>query len=257
MVKMKCRWIIKIVFTLVLLFVAIIMISPVVMMIVLSLQDGAYVYIDFFIWEPELLYALFNSIIIASMASIGTVIISIPAALVLAKVVFHGRDIIFYLYVVVMMLPFQVMMLPQYILSNNLNIYDTLCAVILPSLFAPFGTFLLTQSIRVVNNEIFDAARLETSSILIMITQILIPIIRPAIVCVWVLSFCESWNAVSEPLVFLETVENFPIAIQLHFLSKSDALGFAGATIFTLLPLLIFTTLDDEIIEGLGRCKLK
>lgn len=236
---------------------AVILVSPVVIVVALSLKNGIGTYMDFFIWEPELFYSIANSMIIASVASFGAMIFSIPAGFVLAKTQFRGRDIVFFIYIIMMIVPFQTVMLPQYVLSRSLKIYDTLAAVILPAMFSPFGVFFLTQSIKSIGNEIFEAARLETSSTPNIILYILIPMIRPAILCVWVLSFCESWNAVSEPLVFLETIEKMPMAVQLNSLSAEGVFGFAATTVFMVLPALIFRTFDDDIMEGMGELKLK
>lgn len=240
-----------------LILVAILMISPIAAVIFFSVRDGIKPYIDFFVWKPELLYSLSNSIIIATASSLGTVLISVPAGFIFSKQPFPGSKVIFYLYVVMMVIPFQAIMLPQYQLLKNLHLYDTLSAVIIPAIFTPFGVFLLTQSIESIDNEVFEAAYLETSSMCTMIWKILLPGIRLPVLCLWVISFCENWNLVSEPLAFIDTVENFPISIRFHAITENDAFAFAAAVVFMLLPLLIFRAFDDEIVEGLGEYRLK
>ena len=143
---------------------AMIAMFPILILIYLSLRDGIGSYCDFLVWKPDLLYSLSNSIFFAFASSIGTVVVSLPIGFVLGKVNFPGRNLVFCIYVVMTIIPFQTIMLPQYKLIHDLRIYDTLLAVILPKVFAPFGVFLLTQSIKQVNNEILEAARLETSS---------------------------------------------------------------------------------------------
>ena len=156
-----------------------------------------------------------------------------------------------------MIIPFQMIMFPQYDISQKLHIYDTLSAVILPRIFAPFGVFLLTQSIKQINNEILEAAELETSSMLRIFINIIIPMIRPALLSVWVISFCENWNAVSEPLVFLESSEKMPIAVNLDSVSLTWTFGFAATVVYMILPLLIYSVFDTDIQEGLGELKVE
>ncbi len=232
-------------------------ISPVIVVTVKSLEDGVQPYIDFYIWKPAYLRAMTNSFIIALGASAGTIFVSILAAYVFAKVEFRGRSILFYLYIIVMMMPFQVTLLPQYIVSCEFNIYDTHWALILPGIFAPFAVFLLTQMMKSVPNELIEAARLDTGSTWKILAHILIPAIKPGIICTWVLVYTEQWNAVAEPLVLLETRELYPLAVMLNSMTAESLLGFAATVLFFLAPLLLFLYFENEIMEGLGEYRLK
>lgn len=236
---------------------ALAVVSPVIAVTVLSLSEGIQPYVDFYLWKPVYLGALSNSIIISLGASVGTVIVSTMAAYVFAKVKFKGRDLLFYLYIIVMMMPFQVTLLPQYIVSREFGLYDTHFAMILPGIFAPFAAFLLTQVMKSVPDEIIEAARLDTSSTWQILWYILIPTIKPGIVCAWVLCFTEQWNAVAEPLVLMETREKYPLAVMLNEIGSGDVLGFAATVMFLLAPLLLFAYFESEILEGLGDYRLK
>ena len=176
---------------------------------------------------------------------------------VFSKVEFWGRDFLFYLYIIVMMMPFQVTLLPQYIVSKNLEIYDTHLSLILPGIFAPFAVFLLTQVMKSVDNEIIEAARLDTGSTWKILLYIIIPAIRPGIICAWVMVFTEQWNVVAEPLVLLETETQYPLAVMLNNIEAGDVLGFTATVLFLLAPLLLFIYFESEIIEGLGEYRLK
>lgn len=236
---------------------ALFVISPVIIVTVMSFGEGIQPYIDFYVWKPTYLHALSNSIIIALSASLGTVVISTMAAYVFAKVKFRGRDLLFYLYIIVMMMPFQVTLLPQYIVSKQFSIYDTRFALILPGIFAPFAAFLLTQVMKSVPDELIEAARLDTGSTWRILLHIIVPTIRPGIICAWVLVFTEQWNAVAEPLILMETKELYPLAVMLNEISAGDVLGFAATVAFILAPLLMFAYFESEIMEGLGDYRLK
>ena len=129
--------------------------------------------------------------------------------------------------------------------------------MILPGIFAPFAAFLLTQVMKTVPDDIIEAARLDTSSTLRIIWSIIIPSVKHGIICAWALTFTEQWNMVAEPLVLMETEENYPLTVLLSGIKAGDVLGFAAAVVFSLLPLLIFTFFEEEIMDGLGEYKLK
>ena len=116
--------------TLFLLLSALVVVSPVLLTLVFSLEDGVSAYVDFYVWQPRYLQALANSLCISLTASFGSILVSVMAAYVFAKVKFRGRDLLFYLYIIVMMMPFQVTLLPQYIVSRDLSLYDTPWALI-------------------------------------------------------------------------------------------------------------------------------
>ena len=236
---------------------ALFIVSPVIIVAVRSFGDGIQPYIDFYVWKPTYLQRLANSLVISITASLGTVVVSVLAAYVFAKVKFKGRDILFYLYIIVMMMPFQVTLLPQYIVSRRFNLYDTPWAMILPGIFAPFAAFLLTQVMKSVPDELIEAARLDTGSTFKIITRIIVPTIRPGIICAWVLSFTELWNAVAEPIILMETREKYPLSILLNEIRPDDLLAFAATVMFFLAPLLLFSFFRSvsRIRGGLRRIR--
>ena len=215
-------------------------------------------YFDFFIWKPLYLRAFLNSALIAGTASLGSAAIALFASYVFAKVKFKGSGILFYLYIIVMMMPFQVTLLPQYIVSKSLFLYDTSAALILPGIFMPFAVFLLTQIIKTIPDYLIEAARLETKSTFIIIVKIILPQVRTGIVCLIVLNFTEYWNMVAEPLVLMETVSKYPLSVRIpEMLSKSDAGATVASVIFFVPPLLLYLFFKDEIADGLAGYKLK
>ncbi|MBR4742862.1 MAG: carbohydrate ABC transporter permease [Oscillospiraceae bacterium] len=243
--------------SIVLIAFALFIVSPVLIVAVRAFSEGTKPFVDFYVWKPTYLRGLSNSLVISLSASLGTVVVSVLAAYVFAKVKFKGRSVIFYLYIIVMMMPFQVTLLPQYIVSRRFALYDMPWAMILPGFFAPFAAFLLTQVMKSVPDELIEAARLDTGSTLKIIWHIIVPTIRPGIICAWVLSFTEQWNAIAEPIILMETREKYPLAILLNEIRPGDVLGFAATLMFFLAPLLLFSFFEDEVMEGLGDYGLK
>ncbi len=262
MVKRK---IINIFFRAIIMVCAAVMLLPIVVTILSSFgisfngktEIGTSGYLDFYVWKPLYLNAFRHSVMISGAVVLWTLIISIPAAYIFAKVPFRGRNLLFYIYIIVMMMPFQVTLLPQYIVSRYLELYDTHYAMILPGIFSPFSVFLLTQVIKSIPNEYLEAVRLDTTNIVHVLTRIIVPIIRPGVICAAVLVFTEEWNRVAEPTILMETKENYPLAVILSFSTSAGMAAFAATVIFMLLPMFLFGFFEDEIAEGLGEYRLK
>ncbi|MCL2159802.1 MAG: carbohydrate ABC transporter permease [Oscillospiraceae bacterium] len=215
-------------------------------------------YFDFILWKPLYLKSFFNSAVIALTVSLGSALIALFASYVFAKVKFKGREFLFYLYIIVMMMPFQVTLLPQYIVSKNLLIYDTPAALILPGIFTPFAVFLLTQIVRTIPDYLIEAARMETKSTFVIITKIILPQVKTGLVCLIVLNFTECWNMIAEPLVLMETVSKFPLSVRIpEMLSKGDIGAAAASFVFIIPPILLYMFFKDEIVDGLASYKLK
>lgn len=259
------RRIIKAIFSAVIIILAIGMLLPIVITVLCSfginikdeIEPCISGYIDFYIWKPLYIKAFIRSVIIAGAVMLGTIIVSIPAAYVFAKVSFKGKNLLFYIYIIVMMMPFQVTLLPQYIVSRQAGLYDTLFAIILPGIFTPFSVFLLTQVIKSIPGDYLDAARLDTSNIFVILARIIIPIIRPGIICAAVLVFTEYWNMVAEPSILLDSKEKYPLALILSFSSSTGLVAFTATVMFMMLPMFLFSFFENEIAEGLGEYKLK
>lgn len=239
-----------------LILIAAVFVMPAVIVAMLSLKDGIKPYIDFFIWEPAYLKALAVSMRIAFLSSLGTVAVSILAAYVFSQMKFKGRGALFYLYIIVMMTPFQVTLLPQYMVSKFFGIYDTEAALILPGIFTPFAAFLLTQIMKSVPKDSIEAARLDTDSTLRIILKVILPQIKSGIICAWILVFTEQWNAVAEPLILLETEGKYPLSVLLSN-APNNEFGFAATVAFMILPLGMFIIFEDAIMKGLEGYRLK
>lgn len=215
----------------VLIIFAILFVIPTATIAAYSIVDGFKSYADFFIWEPELIISLVNSIIIATLSAIGSTIVALGAAYVFSFYEFKSKGLLFYIYIIVMMMPFQVTLLSQYIVSKHLLIYDSLAALIFPSIFSPFASFLLTQIMKTTDRDMIAAAKLDTSSELYILVRIIVPSIRPGIICAFILVFCEQWNAVAEPLILMETRSRYPLSVLINSGLELN-LRFAATSIY-------------------------
>lgn len=240
---------------LVLSILAAVMALPIVLTVTRSFKTGMVGYTDFFLWKPYYLRLFCNSLFTAAVGALGNVAVSVLAAYVFAKVKFRGSGVLFFVYIVVMMMPFQVTLLPQYIVSRDWGIYDTPAALILPGIFSAFGTFILTQILKTMPDDIIEAAKLETRSTLRLLWHVVLPNLRGGIVCLFVLQFTELWNMVAEPLVLMETVLKMPLAAMLTDIDEPAAL--AATVVFLVLPLMLYLLFSDTLREEMGNIVVK
>lgn len=250
MVKLR-----KMLAVLILSVLAAVMVLPIVLTVTRSFEPGIVGYIDFYLWKPFYLRLFCNSLLIAAVGALGNVVVSVLAAYVFAKVKFRGSGVLFFVYIVVMMMPFQVTLLPQYIVSRDWGIYDTPAALILPGIFSAFGTFILTQILKTQPDEMIEAAKLETGSTLLLLWHVIIPNLRGGIVCLFVLQFTELWNMVAEPLVLMETELKLPLAAMLT--DRDEPVALAATVVFLVLPLMLYLLFSDVLREEMGSMVMK
>lgn len=250
MVKLR-----KMLAVLILSVLAAVMVLPIVLTVTRSFEPGIVGYIDFYLWKPFYLRLFCNSLLIAAVGALGNVVVSVLAAYVFAKVKFRGSGVLFFVYIVVMMMPFQVTLLPQYIVSRDWGIYDTPAALILPGIFSAFGTFILTQILKTQPDEMIEAAKLETGSTLLLLWHVIIPNLRGGIVCLFVLQFTELWNMVAEPLVLMETELKLPLAAMLT--DRDEPVALSATVVFLVLPLMLYLLFSDVLREEMGSMVMK
>lgn len=169
----------------------------------------------------------------------------------IAKGKFRGREILFLVYVIVMMMPFQVTQLPHYMTAKSLGTYDTPWALLLPGIFAPLSVFLLTQLTRAIPDEMLEAARVETDSVWKILWYIVCPNLRSGIVCMMVLQFTEYWGMAAEPLVLMETKDMYPLALKLAQAGTDIPAAVVASLVMLIPPWLLYGYFQKEIREGM------
>lgn len=203
-----------------------------------------------------------NSLIVAVARVVGEVTTSSLAAYAFARMEFRGRNAIFVLYLATMIIPYQMLLVPRFILYRQIHIYDTLWALILPGIFSVFGTFLLRQFFLAIPRDLTDAARLDGANDFQIYRQIVMPLAKPAIASLVILAFVWSWNDYETPLVMLTTESHFTIPLGLtRYMDEgggfSPSLIMAGAVSSILPVLLVFLLLQRQFIAALARSGLK
>lgn len=204
---------------------------------------------EFYTW-------LWNSAGYTALILLLHIPISILAAYGLSQFRFPGRNALFFLYMLLMLLPFQATSVQQYLTLDALSILDTGKAVVLPCAYSAFGTFLLTQFMRSIDGEILEAARLDGVGNLSMLRHIILPLCKPAVVSVLVLQFISFWSMVDQPVLFLRSEQLMPLSVKLSGQSFGWAASAAGV-IYAAAPVLVYLYCQDALEQGINLSSIK
>jgi multiple sugar transport system permease protein len=192
----------------------------------------------------DLSRAIFNSVIVAIVTTIGQIVVSAMAAYAFARMQWTGRNAVFVLYLATMMIPSVVLVIPQFILVRSLGWVNSYAALIVPSLFSAFGTFLLRQAFLGLPKDFEEAAFVDGANHFTIFWRITLPLVQPAIATLAVFSFMGSWNAYLWPLFAARKAEVMTLPVVLATLQAGPRaltewnMVMAGAVI-TVLPILV------------------
>ncbi|MBQ7680412.1 MAG: carbohydrate ABC transporter permease [Butyrivibrio sp.] len=202
--------------------------------------------------SPEYLMKFWNSMIYVVPIVVFQLFVAMLASFGFAR--YHGRvkEVIFFLYIILMLMPYQVTLVPNYLVSQWLGLIDTRWAIWLPGIFSPFAVYLLTKFIRRIPTEVMEAASIDGAGEWQIFSQIAMPLCKGGIISIAILVFIDYWNMVEQPLILLTNDEMHPLSV---FLSKINAgeisLAFAVAVIYMVPPMLIFLYGEEYLIDGI------
>ena len=152
-----------------------------------------------------------------------------------------------------MLLPFQVMAVPQYIVAKTLGIYDTYWAIILPSIFSTFGVFLITKYMKRIPNEIFESTMIDGANEITILINIAIPLSKNAIVATIMLVFVDYWGMVEQPLIMLTDQNKYPLSVYLSQINIGEiSLAFAVATFYMIPTILIMLYGEESLVSSVS-----
>lgn len=202
--------------------------------------------------SPDYLLKFWNSVILVVPIVVFQLATATFAAFGFARLKGRLKEILFFVYIIVMLMPYQVTLVPNYLVSDWLNILDTRAAIILPGIFTPFSVFLLTKIMRRIPPVMIEAAKLDGAGELQIFMYICMPLCKSALYSVAILVFIDYWNMVEQPLILLADSDMYPLSV---FLSQINAgeigLAFAVATIYMIPALLIFLYGEEYLVEGI------
>ena len=210
-------------------------------------------YIALLVDSPEVFTMFWNSMKIIGIVLVGQICIGIPAAWGLARYSFPFRKILFVIYIILMVMPFQVMMLAEYLVIKKIGILDTLWSIIFPGIFSAFMVFIVYVSFRKIPEEVLEAARIDGSGEWNILWKIGVPMAKEGILAALVLSFLEYWNLIEQPMTFLQTKSKWPLSLYLSISNTEDiGLKFCVAVLALIPATLVFMVGQKYLQNGLG-----
>ena len=199
------------------------------------------------------------SVFYTVMILLGQAVFVPMLAYALSRFQFKGRNVIFMAILLLMLLPYQVTMVPNVLTLRRMGLMNTVWAVILPLWFAPFYVFLLRQFMASLPNELFEAAQVDGAGTIRCYFHVALPVCRPAIGAALALSFADCWNLVEQPMTYLsQRTELQPLSVMFNQLvSESTGVEFAGAVIYMLPALFVYLYFLEDILSGIQLTELK
>ncbi|MBP3918422.1 MAG: carbohydrate ABC transporter permease [Clostridia bacterium] len=212
-------------------------------------------YITVLFKSPDYLLKFWNSVILVAPIVVFQVIVALGASYCFARFQTKFRSIVFFVYIILMLMPYQVTLVPNYLVAEKLNLLDTRWAIILPGIFSPFAVFILTKFMRRIPSAMIEAAKLDGAGEWQIFTKVCVPVCRSIIWSVVVLIFMDYWNMVEQPLVLFKerAAELSPLSVFLSKINTGDVgLAFAVATIYMVPALLLFMYSEEYLIDGIA-----
>ncbi len=210
-------------------------------------------YITVLLKSPDYLLKFWNSVILVVPIVIGQLLVASIAAYGFTRWRGKVRDTIFFAYVILMLMPYQVTLVPNYLVSDWLKILNTRWAIILPGVFAPFSVFLLTKFMRRIPVALIESAKLDGASEWHIFWDICLPQCRSALYSIAILVFIDYWNMVEQPLILLQNADQQPLSVYLSTINAGEiGIAFAVAVIYMIPGLLLFLHGESYLVEGIA-----
>ena len=207
---------------------------------------------------PQFFVLFWNSVKLTGCILAGQLLMAVPAAWGFAVYPVRGSKELFALYVVLMLMPFQVTMLSSYLVLNRLSLLNTHGAIILPAVFSTFPIFVSYEGFRAIPSQMLEAARMDGASEMTIFVRLGLPLGKSGLLSAMVLGFLEYWNLMEQPMAFLEEKALWPLSLYLPEITWGQA-GFAFcASVFTLTPaVFVFVLGQDYLEQGIIYAGLK
>lgn len=252
---------------------AVLCIAPFIYMVIMSftqsttlaihLEDVDFTDFSNYIYvftKSGFLRSLFNSVVVVGCACFFNCLIASMAAYGFEKKNFPGKELLFRIYLITLMIPAQVTMIPVFIIMNKMNLLNTYFALIVLIINA-FGVFLIRQFMGSVPNELLEAAKVDGCPEYRIFLQIVIPLIKPVLVSLVVFTFVTSWNDFLWPLISTTNSDMYTLTVALSLLKTQYQTNYglilAGATVSFIFPFVLYAILQKQFVEGIALSGIK
>lgn len=212
--------------------------------------------------SPEYLLKFWNSVILTLPITLFQIVVAVLASYGFSRYQGKIKNIIFFAYIILMLMPYQVTLVPNYLVAKEFNTLDTRWSIILPGIFSPFSVFLLTKVMRRIPISYVEAAKLDGANEWQIMTQIYLPMCKSALVSIGMLVFIDYWNMVEQPLILITDPDAVsalhPLSVFLSQVNAGDiGLAFAVGTVYMIPTILMFLYGEDYLVEGITAGGIK
>ncbi|MBR5992655.1 MAG: carbohydrate ABC transporter permease [Lachnospiraceae bacterium] len=209
-------------------------------------------YITVLLKSPEYLFKFWNSVILVAPIVVFQLAVALFASYGFTRAKGKLKEIIFFSYIILMLMPYQVTLVPNYLVSKWLSLIDTRWAIWLPGIASPFAVYLLTKFMRRIPTSYIEAAQIDGAGEWQIFRKICVPLCKGCLYSVAILVFIDYWNMVEQPLILLSDEEMHPLSVFLSQINSGETgLAFAVATIYMIPGLLVFLYGEDYLVEGI------
>ena len=211
-------------------------------------------YITVLFRSPDYLLKFWNSVILVVPIVLGQLLVASIAAYGFTRWRGKVSDVIFFSYVILMLMPYQVTLVPNYLVSQWLGLLNTRWAIIFPGVFAPFSVFLLTKFMRRIPVSLIEAAKLDGCGEWQIFTKVCLPQCRSALYSIAILVFIDYWNMVEQPIILLPDATQQPLSVYRSTINAGEiGIAFAIAVIYMIPGLLMFLYGEEYLVEGIAH----
>jgi len=215
-------------------------------------------YANVLINQPSFLVLIFNSLKIALPVTIGALLSGLLTAYGFTIWKYKHKEKLFLVFIVVMLMPLQAVLVPNYIIASIFGIQRSYLAIILPGIFSPFSVFLSRQSMKVIPEAYFESAKIDGAGNLYIFIYILIPQLKSTIAAICMLTFIEYWNVVEQAIIFIDNFRLEPLSVYLSRLADGrTALIFAASCIYMFLPIWFLLSGQRDLEKGIELSGVK
>jgi multiple sugar transport system permease protein len=220
----------------------------------LSLEQYAKLLVE----TPNFLQMFWNSAGLTLPIIAGQVAVGSLAAYAFAMLRFRGRDSLFLVYLMTMLMPFQVTLVPNYMIADKLGLVNTNAAIVLPGVFAAFGVFMLRQFMGHIPGAYSEAAKMDGGGHFVIFLRIVLPLMKPGLAALTVLLFVDYWNMIEQPLLFLEDDFKQPLSLYLSQINQGErGVGFAASVLYMAPMIWLYLYAESYFVEGIQLSGIK
>ena len=207
------------------------------------------------ITNSDYLLKFWNSVILTVPITFFQIIVALLASYGFSRYPSRIKGIIFFAYIILMIMPYQVTLVPNFLVAKKFGLLNTRSAIILPAIFSPFSIFLLTKAMRRIPVSYIEAAKLDGANELQILMKIYVPLCKNALIAIGLLVFIDYWNMVEQPLILMSSDEAramHPLSVFLAQINTEDVgLAFAVGVVYMIPTLLLFLRCENSLVEGI------